>query len=141
MPHIGTQILSTVLKNSTNINIIDSCIYENCDSNDDYIVILYDTVGEILKRGQTRETLYSIATDITQRRCKWNHPCFDKYNKDIEEEDHLDDEMEIEEGVLECHKCGSFRTISYQRQTRSADEGSTTFARCVQCSHSWRFNN
>lgn len=71
----------------------------------------------------------------------YEHDSLNQYRIKIEEEDNFATcPLEIEEGVLEC-KCGSKRTISFQKQTRSADEGSTTFAKCVECGTQWRFNN
>ena len=39
-----------------------------------------------------------------------------------------------------CEKCGHPEAYYYIRQTRSADEPSTTFYRCCKCNHSWREN-
>ncbi len=70
----------------------------------------------------------------------WNHPYFRKVKRQIETEDYfITNPLEIDKGVLTC-KCGSQKTISFQRQTRSADEGFTTFAQCVECGNRWRQN-
>ena len=37
-----------------------------------------------------------------------------------------------------CDKCGHRQAYFYQVQTRSADEASTTFYRCVSCSPQWK---
>jgi len=37
-----------------------------------------------------------------------------------------------------CRKCGSARIVVEQKQTRSADEGFTTFFTCVDCKCRWR---
>ena len=37
-----------------------------------------------------------------------------------------------------CRKCGSTEVEWHQRQTRSADEGITTFCQCRQCGKRWR---
>jgi len=39
-----------------------------------------------------------------------------------------------------CEECGHGEAYYYIRQTRSADEPSTTFYRCCKCNHSWREN-
>lgn len=138
---IGSKILGTVIKSQKNVVILDRYIYENTDSNDEYVVLLYETIGEIIKRGSSKKVLTEIIHDIQLRKFRWEHPMFDHIRKELEEEGHIDDDFEIEDGVLECFRCESKKTISYQRQTRSADEGSTTFARCVECGHHWKHNN
>eukprot|EP00917_Polyrhabdina_sp_WS-2016_P012004 GHVP01026389.1.p1 GENE.GHVP01026389.1~~GHVP01026389.1.p1 ORF type:complete len:108 (-),score=4.39 GHVP01026389.1:89-412(-) len=37
-----------------------------------------------------------------------------------------------------CPNCNHTKAYYIQLQTRSADEGSTTFYRCKQCSHIWK---
>ena len=37
-----------------------------------------------------------------------------------------------------CRKCGSTDVEWHQRQTRSADEGITTFCACLSCGKRWR---
>jgi DNA-directed RNA polymerase subunit M/transcription elongation factor TFIIS len=44
----------------------------------------------------------------------------------------------VDEGVLQCKKCKSRRVLTITQQTRSADEGSTAFAFCSECSHTWK---
>ena len=38
----------------------------------------------------------------------------------------------------ECPKCGEKEAAYWQLQTRSADEGMTTFYRCLKCKFTWR---
>ena len=38
----------------------------------------------------------------------------------------------------ECPKCSHKEAAYWQVQTRSADEGMTTFYRCLKCKHTWR---
>tara|TARA_B110000858_G_scaffold169851_1_gene199257 strand:- start:1502 stop:1993 length:492 start_codon:yes stop_codon:yes gene_type:complete len=40
--------------------------------------------------------------------------------------------------AVRCRKCGSARIIVEQKQTRSADEGFTTFFTCAVCKCRWR---
>lgn len=37
-----------------------------------------------------------------------------------------------------CPKCGHGKAYWWMQQTRSADEPSTRFYRCVKCGHTWR---
>lgn len=70
----------------------------------------------------------------------WDHPIFSSYVKTEKEIEILQTEIEVEEGVLECPKCKSIRVLSYQLQTRSADEPMTIFARCTNkaCKYRWK---
>lgn len=37
-----------------------------------------------------------------------------------------------------CPECGHDKAETWQEQTRSADEPSTMFFRCLKCKHTWR---
>lgn len=43
-----------------------------------------------------------------------------------------------ETDTLECPKCHGFKAKFYEKQTRSADEPMTVFARCMLCGARWR---
>lgn len=47
---------------------------------------------------------------------------------------------EKKKGVNRCKRCGSWYTTFTQAQTRSADEGITTFVECSDCSFRFKFN-
>lgn len=40
--------------------------------------------------------------------------------------------------MYKCGKCDQRKTRSYDLQTRSGDEGYTTFINCLVCGHTWR---
>lgn len=71
----------------------------------------------------------------------WDHENFDKIREIVEQENSfLTKPIEISEGVEPCRKCKSLRTISVQRQVRSADEGFSLFVTCVDCEYQFRIN-
>jgi DNA-directed RNA polymerase subunit M/transcription elongation factor TFIIS len=45
----------------------------------------------------------------------------------------------VEDGILKCGKCKSYKTTYYEMQTRSADEPTSKFCTCHNCGHKWRF--
>ena len=140
---IGKLILTTVLNSQKNIDIIEHYIYNSSENTHNlYLSRVYDAVGEIIQHGGDKKALKQIIQNLMEKNIEWNHPMFLEYNKSVTENDYFKtSSIDIEEGVLECYRCGSKKTISYQRQTRSADEGATTFAICVKCNNSWRHNN
>lgn len=46
--------------------------------------------------------------------------------------------MEVSEGVTQCGKCKSFKVLEMSMQTRSADEGATSFYACSECKYRWK---
>lgn len=105
----------------------------------EYKDLLYEC---LLYRLENPITTKELIQSIKNNQTGYNHKRFDEYRYIQQEEDKFaTTPFEIEEGVLECGKCGSRRTFSFQKQTRSADEGATTFAQCIQCGNKWRHNN
>jgi DNA-directed RNA polymerase subunit M len=52
------------------------------------------------------------------------------------------DEEEKKESLpvikIECTKCGNNEAVWWMLQTRSADEPTTQFYRCIKCGYTWR---
>jgi len=50
-----------------------------------------------------------------------------------------DDKNELESTIkIDCEKCGHDEAVWWMLQTRSADEPTTQFYRCIKCNHTWR---
>lgn len=78
---------------------------------------------------------------IMQNKLGWNHKQFQDYRKiQQEQDDYILNPFEVEEGVVQCPKCKSFKVFSVAVQTRSADEPTTTMAQCTQCKYKWSQN-
>ena len=39
---------------------------------------------------------------------------------------------------IDCEKCGHDEAVAWMFQTRSADEPTTRFYRCIKCKYTWR---
>lgn len=80
-----------------------------------------------------------VINNVKNKTMGWSHPNFEKNNRTQKEFDNfLVNPPEVEEGVIECHRCGSKKTFSFSKQTRSADESATVFVRCSNCNKTFR---
>lgn len=53
--------------------------------------------------------------------------------------DDSDEEKETRSTIkIDCEKCGHDEAVWWMLQTRSADEPTTQFYRCVKCEYTWR---
>ena len=79
---------------------------------------------------------------LTKDNKGWEDPIFSIHRRKEKEYDlYIQSPLEVVEGVLLCKKCGSKKVLSFQTQTRSADEPMTTIAKCLGCGSEWRENN
>ena len=95
----------------------------------------------ILQNGTLKDS--EILKFIKENKIGWNSPTFETIKNRREEEDQfLIKPFEVEEGIEECRYCGSRRTYSWSKQTRSADEPMTTFVKCAntKCGKSWKYS-
>lgn len=131
----GVDALKTVLTKEQNIKIIEKSIYEN-GSVDKYLANIYDVICKI----NNDEKLTSILADIKSKKLDWNYSYLDDIIYEEQEQNNfLIKPFEVEEGVIEC-KCGSTRVYSFAKQTRGADESTTTFAECMACGNKWTYS-
>lgn len=80
-----------------------------------------------------------ILRQLYDRQIRWDHPSVRPLFGGFEEMDaFLTNPPEVEEGVIECRRCKSRRTLSYSKQTRRADESATVFVKCIVCHHAFR---
>ena len=102
-------------------NIRDSIFYEIC----------MDLKNSIKQK--------DVLDKIKNKKYNWNVDVFKPIKNALEEkENFIVCPFEVAEGALECNKCGSKKTFSYSKQTRSGDESTTVFATCVECRASWK---
>jgi DNA-directed RNA polymerase subunit M/transcription elongation factor TFIIS len=142
MPKINNQdIVDLIKKISSNMNEneewIISQIYDDLSSDEWKTKIGAQTIqGPIIDIPEEY-----VETVILQNRLGWNHRCFQKHKKiQQEQDDYILNPFEVEEGVVQCPKCKSFKVFSVAVQTRSADEPTTTMAQCTQCKYKWSQN-
>ena len=90
-------------------------------------------------RGDAERMKRTVRDAMDRRQILFHHEAFDDIRSCIhEQEEFLNRPVEVEDGVIQCRKCGSHKTFSYAKQTRASDEGTTVFVTCAKCHHQFR---
>lgn len=114
------------------------------ENNTDLITLynwgVYQCVGFLLEKDAEYKKILGV---VKQGHIGWDSPTYHEAKKKLEERDsYIENPFEVSEGVVECTKCGSMKTYSFQKQLRSGDEGMTTFFICMEsdCGAKGRYN-
>ena len=100
--------------------------------------VIYE-VGFILNEDKNLKNAFDL---LNNGKLFKNHPNFISISKKMTEMDQfMDKPFEVSEGVNTCNKCNSKRTLSYNRQTRSGDEGMTVYVFCIDCKYRYAMNS
>ena len=136
---LSINAFSMVLSQKKNCEILEKNIYASLkDDITTYTWCVYQVLGVLLK---DKKRLQEVLKDIKGGRLGWKGPIYDDISQKIQEfDEYLVKPFEVVEGVIQCGKCGSKRTWSVQKQTRSSDEPMTTFSRCVDCGNNWTYS-
>jgi DNA-directed RNA polymerase subunit M/transcription elongation factor TFIIS len=135
------QVLESLCSKQDNIDIMKKHIKNYLKNNvvHDEQDLLYE-ISFIMKI--EKETLKNTFDLLKKNRIFHNHPDFDDISKRLDEMDHfMDKPFEMTEGINDCRKCNSKRTLSYNRQTRSGDEGLTVYVFCIDCKYRYTMNS
>lgn len=100
---------------------------------------VYELMTLVSKPLREHNDLDKTLNKLKHRDLIWSSDIFSEEKAKIEEEnDFMVNPYEMSEGVLKCRKCECKFIFSFTKQTRSADEPMTTFARCSNCGHRWK---
>ena len=139
-PSLGEKILENVLNKPKNISIFNKAIIKISRNLEEYKSLLYNISYQLKNREVTTRDHREIFEDIKNKNVGWDSHIYKDFKKSQDEKDEfLNNPIQVVEGVNQCQKCGSKKTFSYTKQMRCADEGTTVFCICVQCSHRWKF--
>ena len=100
-------------------------------------------MSDITKRSDLGITLQNISQNLKKGNVLWKHFSFKNIQNIMEEKNgFIEKPFEVVEGILECPKCKSKKSYSYQKQCRSGDESSSTFAQCMntKCNYKWVYS-
>lgn len=138
--------LSKYLTNKKNIELIEELIYTYTNSvikkyeyKEEYIynTILYQCIYYI-SQGMS---VVELGKQFVSFRLLFKLDVFQKYiENQLEHDNYIENPVNITEGVFQCNSCKSKHIITFQKQTRSADEGYTIFNTCVKCNNKWKIN-
>tara|TARA_A100001015_G_scaffold221287_1_gene248996 strand:+ start:754 stop:1167 length:414 start_codon:yes stop_codon:yes gene_type:complete len=129
----GLKALINVMSEEEASNI-ENKINNISEMQDDYLLIVQETINKVRDGKKCDE----VMGDLCSNKYLHGDEYFEGIKKKVEEHDlFLVKPFEVEEGVLECGKCGSNKTLSYTKQTRSGDESTTVFAVCYDCHNKW----
>lgn len=136
-------ILLKTLKNKKKVNMIENLIYNFSIKNNECCLesIYKDTLFEIMFKIKRNYNITDIISNLKNGEIAWESHDFDQIRfKQKEEDDFIVTPFEVDEGVVECRKCGSKKTFSYQRQDRACDESATTYSQCMNCKSKWSYS-
>lgn len=115
--------------------IIEAKIYEKCDSQEQYLELLYESIkieptkiGHILSNINLEKDHYENFEEMY----------IDEKNKYLDTLEFNDTKPEAVKGLKPCkgkpgYPCGCDEFYIWSAQTRSADEGTTNFEQCKEC--------
>jgi len=98
-----------------------------------------DTMKDPSKDPVNLKTLYDA---MKSDKLGLHHKDFTEIAKKMDETDtFMNRPFDVSEGVNQCSKCKSFRTISFSKQIRGGDEGSHVFITCIDCKFRFSINS
>jgi DNA-directed RNA polymerase subunit M/transcription elongation factor TFIIS len=98
-----------------------------------------DVEKESTKDSVTLKTLYDA---MKSDKLGLHHKDFTEIAKKMDETDtFMNRPFDVSEGVNQCSKCKSFRTISFSKQIRGGDEGNHVFITCIDCKFRFSINS
>ena len=130
---IGKASIRGIISIQKNIEILEKYIFQKTSTLNEYQELCMDVITKISEGSR----INAVLQDIKGGRSGLQSDFFlDVKNALEEQHSFIENPFEVDEGVLEC-KCGSRKTISFAKQIRSGDEGTTVFAKCVACGRGW----
>ena len=130
----GNKALKLVF-NDNSSRKIEELIHNTCDSQDYYNLMIQEIIAH-KRSGKIDKDILKLVKDNNML---YNTEEYKLLKIKLDEiDDFLVNPFEVDEGVLDCHNCGSNKTFSYTKQTRGGDESTTVFVVCSKCKSRWK---
>jgi DNA-directed RNA polymerase subunit M/transcription elongation factor TFIIS len=124
---------------SDDSTVLEELVYTKSKDSKSYRNILSDIHTFVTIDNKSYSDVVKLLND---ERFMWNHPKLDDIST-VQNEifSYIENPFEIVDGMFKCPKCGNTKTVSYSKQTRSSDEGMSTFVFCTNrlCKHGWMY--
>jgi len=146
-----TKILGEKIAKDVELSIYNFS-KEYAETNDTPYLIqsIYDTKSEeILCQLNNKESQYLVSS-LKEKKIDGKKVAFmkpeelnpEKYENIIKKREMEEYKKNNEAGssVFTCAKCNKSRCSVTQKQTRAGDEPPTTFVKCLECGHTFKFN-
>jgi len=127
---ISDEYRSKIISRVPGLKKIEPYIYNECVDDDDYRRKLYECIFLLKKKTPSGKVLKLLKNNGVT----WGNPVYTVFKEDEKEEESLEPVI----GVVSCRKCKSEKVFTFNKQTRSADEGTTVFCRCSECGTRWK---
>jgi DNA-directed RNA polymerase subunit M/transcription elongation factor TFIIS len=124
---------------SDDSSTLEDIVFKKSKDQKMYKKILTDIHSYVTVNNKTHAELIDI---LNSEKYMWNHPILDDIlTTQNEIFSYIENPFEIVDGLFKCQKCGNGKTVSYSKQTRSSDEGMSTFVFCTnrECLHHWMY--
>lgn len=136
----GKESLRCYIKVESNIELLEKFIYSLSQKKGyDYKSLISSTCYALSKSRKGKVVdIKKVLSLLKEDKILYNSEEYSPILKTLQEQDgFITKPFEVEEGIFQCNNCGSKKTFSYGKQTRGADEGTTTFVECVSCRKRW----
>ncbi len=91
-----------------------------------------------LKKSEANSVLNCPKCGYTENEAKTQKKVEETTKPDLNVLEESDGKETLPTIQIECEKCGHNQAVWWMLQTRSADEPTTQFYRCIKCSYTWR---
>jgi len=104
-----------------------------------YLEQSYEKVGELVYSKKNKKNKKEVMEDIKNDIIGWDSSVYQEYaDSRIKDRESIIQKPKLQKGGFPCRKINcegnkTKNTIWYQIQTRSGDEGMTTFVTCLRC--------